>query len=67
MTFSIPESEGRKSNTFIFVRQKLAHRVLPQVLVQEIKITNMRNSAFNIELASGLASDWPSSNTRSLR
>lgn len=44
-----------------------AHRVIPQVLVQEVKFTNMRNNPVMINvLPSGLG-DWTNTQTKYIK
>lgn len=44
-----------------------AHRVIPQILVQEIKITNLRNGIFNIELSVPPTPNWLTVDKREMR
>lgn len=45
----------------------LAHRVIPQVFVQEVKITSMRNGDNEIELTMPQVSEWTSAETKNLK
>lgn len=41
--------------------------MVPQVFVQEIKITNMRNSASDIEVMADKLIEWPSAETKKIK
>lgn len=42
-----------------------AHRVVPHVFVQEVKLTNTRNSPFSIDVETfGPSVEWSSSETK---
>lgn len=50
---------------FKFLNIFLAHRVVPHVFVQEVKITNMRNIPFSIDLeVYGPSQAWQNSDTK---
>lgn len=45
----------------------LAHRILPQVFVQEVKLTNMRNTPFSINVITSGLGDWQKSQTKYIK
>lgn len=45
-----------------------AHRVVPQVFIQEVKLTNTRTTPFSIDLETkGPDTDWTNSETKYIK
>lgn len=52
---------------FFATYEYYAHRTLPSVFVQEIKITNLRNQITDVDLISSRISDWPTAVTHNIK